>query len=206
MGIVKISYPQLITQLDNYKKEKKETTLIELGIQESYGELDFHYLRDHIGHNYKSYLSIDLHDLPNVTKVDLSVYAPDLFRCDILTNLGTSEHVEYEDGQYNCWLNIHKWVSVGGIAIHEIPKIGNWPGHCRYYCDHDFFKYFEKLGYNIIELHDNLYSSGNNIWCVMKKINDVDFMDKETFFSLMHVDQNISLSNILKSNNPKDLI
>jgi hypothetical protein len=40
----------------------------------------------------------------------------------------------------------------------------------------------------------------------MKKVDDVDFMDKETFFNLMSIDENVSLSNIPLENNPKNLI
>jgi hypothetical protein len=206
MGISNISYPLLINQLDKYEKEKKESVLLEMGIQENYGGYNFTYLRDDLAHNYKDYISVDLHKKPNVTQFDLSIYSPNSFKCDILTNFGTSEHVEYEEGQYNCWLNIHKWLSVGGIAIHEIPKIGNWFGHCRYYCDHNFFEYFKNIGYEIIDLYDNVYEPGKLIWCTMKKVDDVDFMDKETFFNLMSIDKNVSLSNIPLENNPKNLI
>lgn len=204
MGINTTSYPLLINILNHYNKEKNKTTLIELGIQENY--INNTYLRNQLSKNYKEYISIDLHNLPNVTICDLSIYQPEKFKCDILTNFGTTEHVEYEDGQYNCWLNIHNWLKVGGISIHEIPKIGHWKGHCRYYCDHNFFNYFDKLGYKIIELKDTIYTPGNLIWCVIEKAKQTDFMSKETFFNYMSIDKTISLSNMNINNNPKKLI
>jgi hypothetical protein len=204
MGINTTSYPLLINELNKYNKDKKETVLVELGIQENYTNNT--YLRDELSSQYKEYISVDLHELSNVTICDLSIYQPKKFNCDILTNFGTTEHVEYEDGQYNCWLNVHSWLNVDGIAIHEIPKTGHWPNHCRYYCDHSFFNEFTKLGYEILELRDTIYSPGNLVWCVMKKVKEMDFMDKETFFKYMTIDKNTPLSKININNNPKRLI
>jgi hypothetical protein len=66
-----------------------------------------------------------------------------LFGIYIITNIGTTEHVELEDGQFNCWKNLNQWLNVGGIMIHELPEAGSWEGHCRYYTTRDFFKSFE---------------------------------------------------------------
>ncbi len=115
MGINKKSYDSILSTIDNYLEQKENKVLIELGIQESYFNSDFRFLREKLSFNFKEYLSIDLHDIDGVTKFDLSVYNPEQFKADVITNIGTSEHVEYEEGQYNCWKNIHSWLEVGGI-------------------------------------------------------------------------------------------
>jgi hypothetical protein len=205
MGIIKTSFEALNNTLSGIPN-KLELVLIELGIQASYDNLEFIYLRDVLSKEYKEYLSIDLHNVKNVTICDLSVSQPDLFKCDILTNIGTSEHVEYEEGQYNCWLNIHNWLKIGGTAIHELPKIGSWKGHCRYYIDESFFNNFMKYGYTILELKIHTHTPGDSVWCVLKKRTQCKFMNYEEFFSNIHTDMSINLKNIPSENNPKSLV
>jgi hypothetical protein len=205
MGISNILYPLFLKDLEEIQKPLRECNLIELGIQENIQTGNF--IRNELKDSFKQYLSLDLHEIDGVTKCDLSQYDPEKYNCDIITNFGTSEHVEYEDGQYNCWLNIHSWLKVGGISIHEIPKINNWSGHCRYYCDFSFFQKFQNFGYSIIKLQDNYYqSNGSLVYCVLKKIEDVNFMDKKSFFESIIIDNNINLSSINKLNNPKNLM
>jgi hypothetical protein len=57
-----------------------------------------------------------------------------------------------------------------------------------------------------LELKDTIYNPGNLVWCVMKKVKEMDFMDKETFFKYMTIDKNTPLSKININNNPKKLI
>jgi len=190
--------------------DPKTSILLELGDQNAYNNLvkpegiDNYRIKS-IMHNYfKEYHTLDLQG-EDVTITDLSVYSPDLFKANIITNIGTTEHVEYEQGQYDCWRNLHSWLEVGGIMIHELPKLGAWPGHCRYYTTEDFFKSFEKLGYEILELVDHEYNLGPCLWCVIRKVKDVPFMDYETFFSLMQMDKRIPAAGTIVTNNPKNL-
>jgi hypothetical protein len=203
MGVTKKSFEMINNIISNMKTENKK--LIELGIQESYFNSDFRYLRDKISHLFLEYISIDLHDVVGVTKFDLSVVNINAFNCDIITNLGTSEHVEYEEGQYNCWYNIHNWLNEGGIMIHELPELGSWKNHCRYYVTDDFFKNLEKYGYRIIDLLKNRDSNGNLTWCVLKKDKNLDFMIYDDFFKFMKIDKNVTSNIIASANNPKKL-
>lgn len=207
MGIDRKSYSSIMSVIDNYITDVKSKNLIELGIQESQGNyFDFRYLRDKISNDFNSYISIDLHKIQGVTEFDLSNFAPDAFEVDIITNIGTSEHVEYEDGQYNCWRNIHSWLKVGGLSIHEIPEVGSWPNHCRYYCDFDFFKNLENYGYEILEMRQHAHvEQGNSVWCVLRKINNCEFMSKIEFYSKMKMDMNVTSNKIDYRNNPKNL-
>ena len=63
---------------------------------------------------------------------------------DILTNSGTTEHVETFESQYDCFKILHDCVKVGGLMIHLIPDIealnqGHFVNHCNYYYSEKFF-------------------------------------------------------------------
>src|SRR5450631_3290756 len=61
---------------------------------------------------------------------------------DIVTNSGTSEHVEPFERQYFVFMNAHNCLARGGIAVHLVPDVaelderGHWKGHCNYYYSH----------------------------------------------------------------------
>ena len=181
-------------------------TLLELGIQNfSGGRYNQQFVRNFFKNDFKQYFSIDLHNHPEVTLCDLSIYQPKKFYVDIITNFGTSEHVEYEEGQYNCWKNMHDWLMVDGIMIHEIPEYGSWKNHCRYYTDYNFFKKMEDCGYQILEFDQHVDENGNLNWCVLKKMEDKEFMTYEEYYQFMKTDFNTQMSDIHKTNNPKNL-
>ena len=98
---------------------------------------------------------------------------------DIITNFGTTEHVQ---NQYNCWKNIFKMLKKDGIIISEIPKIGNWPNHCKYYFDENSFKALN-LDFQILDIKDVFWdSNGYNIYSVMSKKHDGNFKTEENYF------------------------
>lgn len=207
MGINNTSYNSILASIDKYIDDSKNKKLVELGIQESYFGSDFTYLRDKISNKFLEYISLDLHDILGVTIFDLAKFNPSAFEADVITNIGTSEHVEYEEGQYNCWKNIHSWLKVGGICIHELPEVGSWSNHCRYYCDFEFFKYLTNYGYEILEIrHHHYHDQGNLVWCVLRKIENKEFMTQEDFYSVMKLDKNVTSEKIDNRNNPKNLI
>lgn len=65
---------------------------------------------------------------------------------DIITNSGTTEHVEPFESQYECFENIHRWLKPGGIVVHIVPdayelqRRGRWKNHCNYYYTLEFFQ------------------------------------------------------------------
>lgn len=69
---------------------------------------------------------------------------------DVVTNSGTTEHVEPLDKQYECWNIIHNCLKTNGISIHLIPDIDElinnnaWPNHCPFYYSSDFFETLAK--------------------------------------------------------------
>jgi len=75
------------------------------------------------GNKISEYVSLDLHG-KNETEVgdmreDLSRFIYGSF--DIVTNMGTSEHVQVLDKQYECFKNVHDLCKLDGFIIHEIP-------------------------------------------------------------------------------------
>ncbi len=76
---------------------------------------------------------------------------------DIVTNSGTSEHIEPFTSQYECFMNIHNCLRQGGIAVHLVPDIvelkrrGHWRKHCNNYYSHEFFALLAELnGYALL--------------------------------------------------------
>jgi hypothetical protein len=95
--------------------------------------------------------SIDINGLDGSVKLDLDKPVPSKFvdRFDIVTNYGTSEHV---DNQQQVFRNVDSMCKVGGAMIHVLPFIGNWPDHCRYHYSYLFpYNLVKAGGY---ELHD----------------------------------------------------
>lgn len=206
MGVTKKAYDLLISNI-NKIENVSEKNYLEIGIQNFSGpQFGYSFLRDEICKYFKSCISLDLHKMNNVTICDLSIYHENLYKADLITNFGTSEHVEYEEGQYNCWKNMHDWLNIDGIIIHEIPELGSWKNHCRYYTTFDFFKNFEKFGYEILELDNHVDENGNLNWCVMRKKHENEFISYEKFYEFMKIDYDVKMTDIHINNNPKSLL
>jgi len=99
------------------------------------------------------HVSVDINGLHGAIVRDLT--RPEQFQdwhgsWDILTNAGTTEHVEPFESQYECFSVIHDSIKVGGIAVHLIPDVderdehGAWKNHCRYYYSESFFELLAK--------------------------------------------------------------
>ena len=95
---------------------------------------------------------------------------------DVVTNSGTSEHIEPYEGQYECFRNIHLCAKVGGIMIHIVPEDGSFHNHCPYYYTIEFFeKLAEYNKYKIIEV-SRLYRGKNVlITAGLTKNEDISF-------------------------------
>lgn len=153
----------------------------------------------------KNYSCIDLAGDNGAIKLDLAkpVYLGKRF--DLVVDGGTSEHIvlaknyktesfnnghihsvypegeikSIEEGFYNCWLNKHSHLKVGGIMVNENPKTGNWPNHGYSYYTKEFYQQLELIsGYVILELGEHP-ASGNTVdgW----NIYSVLFKESEKF-------------------------
>jgi hypothetical protein len=105
-------------------------------------------------------------------------------QADILTNIGTTEHVGWdgigEMDQYMCFLNVHYWTKVNGVSAHFLPLVGSWPGHCNYYYTVEFFHALAKCNdYEVMRCEAIDYGKNISVICSMKKLKDNEFMTKE---------------------------
>lgn len=127
------------------------------------------------------HISLDLNGRNGAIRIDLSKPIRKrqwLGQFDIVTNAGTSEHIEPLSKQYECFKNVHDCLRVGGIAIHIVPDVvelderGLWKGHCSYYYSEAFFSELAKQSGSTM-----LYSTvihGHRCVC-MRKDADVEF-------------------------------
>jgi len=105
------------------------------------------------GTTYKSYFeskgidhtSIDWNGLDGAIKLDLR-QPIEMEPFDMVTNIGTSEHVS---NQYGVWFNIHNLCKVGGIVVSHTPLEGDWWWHGLHYPRMSFFEQFAEMGYEI---------------------------------------------------------
>lgn len=88
------------------------------------------------------YFSLDITGAPDSRVFDLnfaSVPDADRASADIVTNLGTTEHLM---NQFNAFKVVHDLLRVGGVAVHYVPFAGML-NHC-------FFTYHPKFFYSMI--------------------------------------------------------
>ena len=104
---------------------------------------------------------------------------------EIITNSGTTEHVEPFEAQYDCFGIVHDCLKVGGIAIHLIPDAeahdqrGAWKNHCHYYYTASFFEMLaQACGYRL-----RLNTVLNGLRCaVVQKTGATPFMNNRDLF------------------------
>ena len=139
------------------------------------------------------HVSVDLNGQHGAERLDLT--KPEQFSTwhghfHVITNAGTTEHVQPFAHQHTCFGILHDCASIGGLMIHVVPDAlsmvnqGKWRGHCDFYYGQDFFTMLaQKNGYEILHLDikDQLVRS------VLRKSVDQDFMvDKDLFLSKIH--------------------
>lgn len=95
---------------------------------------------------------------------------------------------EIELGFYNCWLNKHQLLEVGGIMVNANPLTGHWPEHGYSYLGENFYEELVKVaGYEIIESGINCATgnceTGKNVYSVLKKVSE-KFPSFEMFSNL----------------------
>ena len=167
--------------------------MLELGDQEitliGFGE----YIAEKTGKAYFTrrgfeHVSVDLNGLNGSLVRDLR--RPEQFQdwhgsFDILTNAGTTEHVEPFESQYECFGILHDCIKVGGVAIHLLPDVlerdehGAWKNHCRHYYSESFFEVLAKeCSY---ELLSNTVINGLRCAAV-RKTKSVPFMSDRSKF------------------------
>ena len=89
------------------------------------------------------YLALDMHGTPESTCVDLNLPYETDKQFDLITNLGTSEHVF---NQAELFRTIHKLTKRDGIIYHGLPNQGQF--------DHGFFNYHPAFFYDLATAND----------------------------------------------------
>jgi hypothetical protein len=130
------------------------------------------WLKDWIEARGCHHYSIDIHGRNGSHPLDLSKPIVDPFwksNFDIVTNFGTSEHVE---DQGSCWDNIHGLGRPGSIYIHILPEFGKYPlTHCKYFYDKEFFENLVKVNRYTKILLESVTDIGHIGACYIKPKN-----------------------------------
>lgn len=179
MGVTSIDLQNLERLIKYYQPRK----VVDLGAQNNYskGGLPAPYMSEWWKAKGIEYSSIDLSEENGCTVLDLSVDNDFQNEYDFVMDFGTSEHVGNNakfswEAIYNCWLNKHGLLKIGGLMINENPKTGNWPGHGFNYYTQEFYSEFcRKAGYTIIEAGEipamGNVTTGWNIYCTLRKFS-----------------------------------
>lgn len=133
--------------------------------------------------------SADINGEDGAVVVDLGVRdaMPDWAgRFDIITNAGTTEHVEPFDAQFDCFRNIHAWSRPGGVMVHIVPAVeeldarGRWRHHCNTYYSLPFFETLASAcGYRLVTT-----TVLNDLRAVALERGDAPFMaDRAVFYA-----------------------
>ena len=188
MGITQFTY-------DTFKKHgalNRNVRMLELGDQNIYfGDNYGKYAKEYfILLGIKEHISVDLgaHE-GGAIEHDLSkpIERPEWINYfDVVTNVGTSEHVS---NLYECFKNVHKFCKPNGLMFHENPQTESWKGHGFHYMTQAFYIDLAALcGYEILDIGQHAAmgntTDGWNIYCILKKLSDNEFITEKQFNQL----------------------
>ncbi len=124
--------------------------------------------------------SIDWNGEDGALKLDLRKPI-DLEPFDMVTNIGTTEHVS---DQKAVWENIHNLTKIGGVIASLTPLEGDWWWHGEHYPRREFFEQFAKNGYEIEYMDIGREHPNRNLCVRLKKVAHNDFVmpESETMF------------------------
>ena len=137
--------------------------MLELGNQKIKAKSGF---REKTGKDYFSkfnfeHISVDLNGQDGALVKDLRnlqdfIELKDYF--DVITNSGTTEHVEPFESQFQCFEILHYVSKRNSVTIHLVPDVeeleknNSWKDHCHVYYSLEFFQVLANAcGYQIIE-------------------------------------------------------
>lgn len=142
-------------------------------LSNDYSRLSSEYFYKNIG--IKDYTCIDLDGVHNSLKFDLNLDINKVYKFnntyDIVTNIGTSEHIF---NQKSCFENIHNLCNENGLMIHLLPTKGH-ENHCFFNYHSTLFEHLsEANNYEIlyIDFQKTTYYESNDsehILVVLKK-------------------------------------
>ena len=166
--------------------------MLELGNQELEVGSTERTAKRHFENQGVIHTSIDLNGLDGALVVDLATPTDRtewVGHFDVITNCGTTEHVDPHEAQYEAFRNIHVWLRTGGIALHVLPDVrsleenGSWRGHCNNYYSPEFVEMLaDSNGYEVVSLQE---TNALLAFCLRKR-DDRPFMSDRAKF-LSHV-------------------
>lgn len=136
-----------------------------------------------------SHTSVDQNGKDGAIKVDLSKPIDWLGTFDIITDMGTSEHVS---DIYECLINVLSHAKGGTIIIHKNPKTGNFPMHGFHFFTLEFWKSYAKLcNLEIEEIYEHaIYHNtidGYECIAIFKVTKETSLPTKEDFEKISHL-------------------
>jgi len=137
------------------------------------------------------HVSVDLNGQDGALSKDLR-FPLNLGTFDIVTNMGTSEHVEGGlTGQVGVWQNIADAVKLNGVVLSATPKPGHWTDHGQYYPTLGFYSEFARLNglmiEKLIEFTETSYNGHLLLGFRGRRVEDVPFTMPD--FQLMHINE-----------------
>lgn len=118
------------------------------------------------------HVSIDWNGEDGALRLDLR-QPIDLDPADMVTNIGTTEHVSDQAG---VWANVHRFCRVDGVILSMCPRPGDWWWHGEWYPWPAFYQQFADLnGYEIERLDVGREFPNRNIRARLRKVEDREF-------------------------------
>lgn len=120
------------------------------------------------------HVSVDWNGLDGALKLDLRLPQWEtLGQFDMVTNFGTTEHVDAQEG---VWRNIHECLKVGGTLISMTPYPGDWSWHGEFYPTETFYRQLALLnGYEIERLYVDREPPRRNWYARLRKTGATPF-------------------------------
>jgi len=132
-------------------------------------------------------LSIDIKGCNGSLKIDLRSPVDDYFynKFDIVTNLGTTEHIYPLEGQYEAFKNIHLCTKKNGVMFHFLPIYTEEQRHGAVVYKDKFFTTLSKLNnYEIINMEQYDRKRGDMYWCIcFRKLEENEFTIRKNKFN-----------------------
>ncbi len=131
-----------------------------------------------------AHVAIDINGKDGAMPLNLDNPVPFMFldQFDVVTNYGTSEHV---NDQYHVFRNAHDMCKMNGIIINIVPREGHWPGHCRYFYTLEFVDSLrDACGYELVLgriLDQDMYQAPKNLVAFTFRKRSEDFISPEEF-------------------------
>lgn len=162
--------------------------ILEFGDQCLVDSTEFHVARDwYLAQGVARYMSIDINGARGAIARDLRDDLSDLGQFDLVTNFGTTEHIEGGiPSQEKAFRNIHNLCRAGGLMYHDIPlNGGKWTDHAPISYTFEFLRILsEENGYEPVG-NPRRDINGDHNFCVRKVIEQT-FVFSESAKAQIH--------------------